>query len=86
MDSVRYYLYHAALGVMGLAWSGRALLTIRTEGVSLPSALFAVGGLGMTVAVGYGLYTTEPAAFSVGRGSVVALVAAALLTLVAGTV
>jgi hypothetical protein len=71
---------------MGLVWGGRSLLTIRTEGVSLPPALFAVGGLGMTVAVGYGLYTTEPEAFSVSRGAVVAVVVAALLTLAGVTV
>jgi hypothetical protein len=71
---------------MGLVWSGRSLLTIRAEGVSLPLALFAAGGLGMTVAVGYGLYTTDPAAFSVSRGTMVAVVVAALLTLVGVTV
>jgi hypothetical protein len=68
---------------MGLVWGGGSLLTIRVEGLSLPLALFALGGTGMVLAVGYGLYTTDPAEFSVNRGSVIAVVAAALLTLVA---
>jgi hypothetical protein len=86
MDRIRFYLYHAALFLMGLIWGGRSLLTIRAEELSLPLALFAVGGLGMTLAVGYGLSTTDPETFAMSRGAVIAVVVAALLTLVGVTV
>lgn len=81
MSTTRFYLYHAALGVMGAAWGISALGSMLAGGVALPSFLFAVGGFGMVVAVAYGVVRTDPAEFAASWVSVGAVVGATLLTL-----
>jgi hypothetical protein len=85
MTTTRFYLYHLSLGVLGALWGFRALVSILTGGGSLPLTLMALGGIGMVVAVVYGLLTSDPNEFAVGRVSLAGVVLAALLTLIGVT-
>ncbi len=63
----RFSLYHVSTLIAGAALGIPALISTTTGEQSLPLLLQTIGGCGMAVAVVYGLFTKDPAEFTVGK-------------------